>query len=462
MKSIKSVKKPSCMSQGISYVGKRKAETVNRGTLSSVPLTRAKTDSGQRDTLINVAPGFLPELPEAAMPGWIGEIVRAVCENSEVNPAAVLVSVLLNFAAMIDAPYIEYDGTKHHCRTNAVIIGQSSKSWKATSDAAVKRIFDGMPNQAQNIQSYMLTGESLIYAVGDGAHPLKNRHRNQLATAPGVSNKCLLFQEQEFRSALANAKRPGNSLSQIISGFFDYGCAKQVMKSGEISATGAHVVILARTCCLDYSLLRNDVQQSNGFASHFLWILFDRINLVPRPKSMPDSEVIRFRNIITECIQAANGLTEVKMSKPAAMLWSDIYPYLTHDVPGVTGAVLSRLEIHTIRIALIYALAAGRKKIQTQDLNAAYALVQYARESALYIFKGEANDNIKGKILCALHTAANQEMSRTEISSKVFNRNVDSDVIKDALNEMEKMNLIEVKKVSGTGRQKTVYKLASR
>ena len=462
-KSIKPGKRPNVMLAHAAYVNKQHEKALKPvGMSTSMPPTGSKTDSGQISTSIGVVTSVLPELPEAAMPGILGEVVRAVCMKSEVHPAYVLADVLSRIATQVSEPYIKYSSVQHHCRMNVVLVGNSSKSWKATSTNAVDRIFNGMPDKAQHLDGLLLTGESLIDAVRDETSLSGNKHRKQAVISPGITDKRLLFNDMEFRSALAYAKRPGSTLAATVSGLFDNGCAEQFVKSNKISATGAHVNILAHTSCVDFSALRNDVQQSNGFASLFLWLLVDRLKRVPRPKAMTDEDVEFFQKTIASRIQAAKCLTSVKMSKPAWKLWDDLYPGLTKDVPDIAGSVVSRSEIHTIRLALLYALVAGRKQIETKNLNAAHALVQYARESAFIVFKGSQGDNFKEKILCALHAAPKHEMSRTEISTNVFNKNVESVDIKAALREMAELKLITViKDTSKTGAPKTIFRLVS-
>lgn len=461
-KQTKSKKRPNVMFARAAYVNKQHEKALKPLGMSSMPPAGAKTDSGQMSTSIGVVTSVLPELPEAAMPGILGEVVRAVCMKSEVHPAYVLADVLSRIATQVSEPYIKYGSVQHHCCINVVLVGNSSKSWKATSTNAVDRIFDGMPDKAQHLDGLLLTGESLIDAVRDETSLSGNKHRKQAVISPGITDKRLLFKDMEFRSALAYAKRPGSTLAATVSGLFDNGCAEQFVKSNKISATGAHVNILAHTSCVDFSALRNDAQQSNGFASHFLWFLVDRLKQVPRPKSMTNENVELFQKSIASRILAAKCLTSVKMSKPAWELWDDIYPGLTKHVPNVAGSVVSRSEIHTIRLALLYALVAGHTTIMTADLIAAHALVQYARESAFIIFKGIQSDNHKDKILCALRTAPNHKMSRADINSKVFNRNTPSDVIKRALSEMVELKLITViKDTSKTGAPKTIFRLVS-
>lgn len=429
------------------------------GKLKKSVSLKTGSDLADKGTSHSLDTTALPLLPDKAMPGLLGDCVRAVCKTSEVHPSSALMGILSRFASHVSSPFIEYGGARHHCCINGVFVGNSPQSWRAMLFKDIDLIFDGIPNAVQKIQGNMLCGKSLIEPVRDNIPSYGPK-----GNASSVSNdKRLLFYEQEFRSALAHAKGPVNTLSQTISGLFNHGSASQNLKIGKISAQEAHVIVLAQTSCTNFSILRKEVEQSNGFASYFLWFLVDRPKEVPRPQGISDEELRHFQGLIANRIRGAEGLTLVKMTRQAKEMWDNRYSDLTKNVPGVVGVVVSRFEIQAIRLALLYAIVAGRKRIQTEDLRAAYALLQYARESACIIFNGEQQgDNYREKILCALNAAPNHELSRTQISG-VFNRNAASADIDAALQRMTELEQVKIdQKESTTGRKKTIVRLISK
>jgi len=429
------------------------------GKLEKSVSQKRNSDSAEKGTSLSIETSVGPRLPDEAMPGWLGNCVRAVCKKSEVHPSSALIGILSRLASHVSSPFIEYGGAQHHCCINGVFVGNSPQSWRAMSFKDIDRIFDGMPNAVQKIQGNMLCGKSLIEAVRDN---IRSYGPKDNAT-PGSVDKRLFFCEPEFRSALAHAKGPVNTLSQTISGLFNHGSASRNLKSGKISAKEAHVIVLAQTSCTDFSILRNEVKQSNGFASYFLWFLVDRPKEVPRPQGISDEEIRHFQGLIANRIRGAEGLTLVKMTRQAKKMWDNRYSGLTKNVPGVAGAVVSRFEIQAIRLAMLYAIVDGRKWIHKKDLLAACALLQYARESACIIFNGEQQgDNYMEKILCALNAAPNHELSRTEISG-VFSRNAASADIDAALQRMTELEQVKIdQKESTTGRKKTIVRLVSK
>ena len=400
------------------------------------------------------------ELSPEAFPGWIGDVVSCACRDSEAHPAAVLITLLLRFAAECQGPYVAIGDAKQWARTFAVIVGDSSRARKGTSSKPIIKLFSELKDPARYSPGPLSTGEGLIFAVRDATYGIDKKSGEEITVDPGVSDKRLFFHEEEFQQALASTRRDGNILSATIRGFFDDGNAEPVTKTNRIKATKAHVVILGHITRAELKLM-NHTQMFNGFANRFLWIYVKRLKLVALPKPIPKAELEKYRNIIVERLKEARKSREVRLSKPAKSFWQKIYRSLSGEYPGAVGAVTSRTETHTIRLALIYALALGHKCINTSDLKAALALVTYAQQTALGLFGEFAMDIQREKILDALRKAPEHQMSKTEISCNVFQKNVEAMEIKSILNGMEELGILQLEEVKTDGHKKTIVRLVS-
>lgn len=403
-----------------------------------------------------------PELHEKAFPGWIGEFTGHASEHSEADPVAILLSLLLRLAAEIYGVFYNLGDSKHRARTNAVIVGESSKARKGTSWKPVGRLFKGLKNSARVTPGPLSSGQGLIYAVRDEMLEFDKKTGEYKVKDPGITDKRLFVLDEEFEVALNSVKNRGNTLSATIRGLYDDGNSEPLTKTSRIKTTAAHVVILAHITRVELTTALNKVQMANGFGNRFLWILVRRQKPIAMPKPMLTSAVKRFRKILAKRIESAAGLGALKMTKEAEALWEDLYPELTMDFSGAAGALINRSETHAIRLAEIYALALGHKMIQPADLEAAVAVVKYSRESAAIIFQGCPDDSRKVKILQALRVADKNKMTLTDISVKVFNRNVGSEAIQKMLNDLESSKLVLIRKIKGNtaGRKKTLVKLA--
>ncbi len=402
-----------------------------------------------------------PIMSEKAYRGWIGDFVRLACAHSEADPVAILISLLLRFAAEIYGVFFKLGDSKQMARTNAVIVGESSKARKGTSWKPVDLLFKELKNSARVTPGPLSSGQGLIYNVRDKMLEYDKKTGEHNVKDPGITDKRLFVLDEEFEVALNSVKNQGNTLSATIRGFFDDGNAEPLTKTSRIKTTAAHVVILAHITKVELASALNKVQMANGFGNRFLWALVRRQKPIAIPKPMLNSEVKRFRKILAKNIKSAMGLGALKMTKKAEAFWEDSYPELTMDFSGAAGALVNRSETHAIRLAEIYALALGHKMIQTSDLEAAIAVVKYSRESTAHIFQGCPDDSRKVKILQAMRVADNNKMTKTEISDQVFKRNVKSEEIEKMLNDLEASKLVLIKKVRTTsGRPKTIVTLA--
>ena len=109
------------------------------------------------------------------------------------------------------------------------------------------------------------------------------------------------------------------------------------------------------------------------------------------------------------------------------------YPELSEGKPGLLGAITARAEAQVLRLSCIYALLDCSTKIKIEHHRAALALWNYCDRSARWIFGTSTGDKNADKILLALHRAGAVGMTRTEISERVFQRNISSDALSDAL-----------------------------
>ena len=422
-------------------------------------------DSGQNSATIDTCITDCPVLPKEAMPGWIGEFVKLVCKDSEVHPSAVLIALLLRFCAEILGPFIRIGDAKHRARTNAVIVGATSKARKGTSFAPIGALFAGLENSARVSPGPLSTGEGLIEAVRDERSEFDKKKQIVVIVDPGVTDKRLFVLDEELANALASMHRKDSTLSGVIRRFWDDGDLEPLNRHDKYKTTGAHVVILTHITKLELASNLDKVQMTNGFANRFLWLLVHRTKNVALPHPFPAKELENFRKIIVERIKAAKGLGEMHFSEKTRKLYTEVYDELTTEYPGVAGAIVGRSEAHVIRLALIYALAAGHSEIKTQDLKAALALVKTSNESVFTIFKdkgddkaGRQCDNRKDKILRALRNATDNKLSKTEIHG-VFNRKEISADIDKTLQELVSSEEVTIEKEKTGGADKTIYRL---
>jgi hypothetical protein len=134
-------------------------------------------------------------------------------------------------------------------------------------------------------------------------------------------------------------------------------------------------------------------------------------------------------------IEHAKDAGRIRLDPGARELWHHAYTtQLASTPPGIAGALLARAEAHVIRLALLYALADGERQINTEHLQAALALWDYAARSANWALQGATGDPLAEQIHAVLQ-AHPGGLTRSQISD-VLQHNRPAEQIHNALNAL--------------------------
>jgi hypothetical protein len=115
--------------------------------------------------------------------------------------------------------------------------------------------------------------------------------------------------------------------------------------------------------------------------------------------------------------------------------WVEMYDSLTEDRPGMFGMITARAEAQTLRLAILYALAAGVNEIGIGHLASAFAVWCYCEDSARHLFGDQLGDADADKLLNALRGSPGG-MTRTGIRD-LFGRNKKPEDLQRILNLLE-------------------------
>ncbi|MGH8603344.1 MAG: DNA-primase RepB domain-containing protein, partial [Gammaproteobacteria bacterium] len=338
-----------------------------------------------------------PVLPDAALIGIVGDVVRLATLDSEADPAAVLLTTLARAGATIGSGVFTTVGdTVHTPRLFTVLVGASSRSRKGTSYSPVEKVFRAtyerflvngnapFPLGLDLTISYgpLSSGEGLVHAVRDASETLDKEGK---PIDPGVDDKRLFVIEGEFGAVLKAAQRDGNTLSAILRSAWDHGNIQPLTKHNRIKATGAHVNFTGHITSQELHVLLQSSDIWNGFANRILWGTVKRTKHVPFPVAIPPGDLAEISTKLEVCIRHAYSDPDHPrlFDQAAAGKWGAIYESLTEDRAGVLGAVTSRSEAQVLRLALLYsALDPHASMIEVQHLKAAVAVWQFCDESA--------------------------------------------------------------------------------
>jgi hypothetical protein len=127
------------------------------------------------------------------------------------------------------------------------------------------------------------------------------------------------------------------------------------------------------------------------------------------------------------------------MDRNAREMWGRTYERLAVDQGGLFGAVTSRGEAHTIRLALLYALLDQSTYIRSEHVRAALAFWEYCEDSARYIFDALTADQ---KLM--LEFLNDGPKTKTDFLKGLFSRNRKAVAIQDDLDCLRRRGLIGV------------------
>jgi hypothetical protein len=380
-------------------------------------------------------------LSEEAYHGVAGELVHTIEPHSEADPAALLLQLLVSFGNVIGRkPHFMAEADQHFTNLFVVIVGKTAKGRKGTSLGHIRRILTTVDSGWSETRTMggLASGEGLIWAVRDETRdrePVKERGHivgyEEVVLDSGEEDKRLLVIEPEFARVLQVAEREANTLSAVMRQAWDSGDMNVLTKKQPARATGAHVSIIGHITKDELRRLLTDTAVANGFANRFLWVCARRSKSLPEGGALNAADIVPITNRIQSAVQFARTVEVMQRDDQARAIWREVYRELSEGKPGLLGAVTSRAEAQTMRLACLYALLDMSPVIRAEDLMAALAVWQYCETSARFIFGEALGDATADEILGALRNRP-QGMSRTEIREH-FQRNKRAEDIGRAL-----------------------------
>jgi Protein of unknown function (DUF3987) len=402
-------------------------------------------------------------MDEAAFIGLAGDFVRELEPHTEADPIALLLQFLVAFGNVIgNAPYYLVESDKHHANLFAVMVGNSAKGRKGTSGSRVRAITKLADETwaTERAASGLSSGEGLINSVRDRVERWDARESRNEVIDPGITDKRLLVTEPEFAGALSVMERHGNTLSPVIRNAWDGQRLQTLTRNSPLMATGAHISIIAHITADETRARLSRTDMANGFANRFLFCCVRRSKLLPHGGSSDDAAIERLGARLTEAVKFARQVGRVKMTEAATKAWTEVYPDLSAERPGLLGSITARAEAQTIRLALIYALLDAAfpgtdgtyppVAIDLPHLEAALAVWGYCDQSAARIFGDASGDPVVDEIEATLRRAPDG-MTRTDLSN-LFGRHRTSDQIGAALGALLRTGRARFEIVATTGR----------
>jgi hypothetical protein len=379
-----------------------------------------------------------PELSAEALYGLSGDIVKKILPETESHPAGLLVQTLMYFGNIIGrTAYYQVESDRHYGNLFAVRVGDTSKGRKGTGGNRINAVFENVDRVwfDTRVQSGLSSGEGLLVAVHDETIEEDKTGRPTVVEG-GVHDKRLVSYEGEFAQVLSVMQRQGATIATNLRNAWD-GKPMQTMTIKPRRATGHTISVLGDITAGELKHMLTQQDSTNGFANRFLWVYVHRTKLLPNGGADLDfaPEVERLQI----AIQFAKRQKRVFMDRNAREMWGRAYERLAVDQGGLFGAVTSRGEAHTIRLALLYALLDQSTHIRSEHLLAALAFWQYCEDSARYIF-----DALTADQQLMLEFLDDGRKTKTDFLKGLFKGNRKAQAIQDDLDRLRGRGLIGV------------------
>ena len=383
--------------------------------------------------------------------GVLGELVQTIAPQTEADPIAVLVQLLVMFGNCVGrTPIFRVGADVHHMNLFAAIVGTTAKSRKGMSKGQAQRIFEDVDPDwiKERMSGGLSSGEGLIWAVRDPIskqEPIKKGGRvveyQTVIVDHGIKDKRLLCIEAEFASVLKVMTRDGSTLSPVIRQAWDGQGLRTLTKTTPARATGSHISIVGHITADELRRYLEATETANGFGNRFLWVLAKRSQELPHGGQAVPLDYLAIA--LTDALAGARRSGEITRDGPANQLWEQVYSQLSAGRPGMLGAMTARAEAQAMRIASLFALADATHIIGVAHLQAALELWRYAFESAAWLFGDQLGDPVADAILSHLRRHYPESVTRTELRD-VFHRNQPASVIDRALAQLQEYKLATV------------------
>lgn len=388
-----------------------------------------------------------PTLPDAARYGLAGEILEAIEPHSEADPAALLVTLLATFGALVGAgPHALADGARHPACIWPLIVGQTAKARKGSSWTQVRRVLATADHgfAKDRILGGFGSGEALVDSVA------------------GDQDRRVLVVESEYGRILSVSKREGSTLATLLRQAWDGSRLQVRSRAGTAVADDAHVVVIGHITRGELLAKLAESDALGGSLNRFVIVAAQRSKLLPDGGNLDESVVNDFGRKFALFATQARTFGIIRRTPDAEDYWSQLYERLADDEPGgLLGSAIARDSAQILRMQVAYALLDGSKAIRPEHIQAAEAVWDYSRASAAGIFGERTGDTVADLILAELQRHGSEGLDGTGIH-EMLGRHVKADRINQAIALLEDRGLANKAKKATHGRPRLVLQLANK
>lgn len=393
-------------------------------------------------------PSPWPVMGPKAYHGLAGVIAKTIAKVSECDPAALLVDILVSFGSAVGAgPYMMVEATRHPPRLWMLQVGRTAKSRKGTTHDNISRLFRETDADWYDREiSGLASGEAIVAKMTDSHDPPVDRR--------------LLVMEREFAKILAVGSREGSNIIQMLQDAWDKDRLEIHRSKGSVVATNTHISIVGHITVDALRKRLTDSDIANGFANRFLFVCSKRTQLLSSGGGLSDEDMSRMGSALGTALEVARDVSRMERSLDGEALWHALYTGpMAAEIGGLVGELHARDDAQTMRLSMVFALLDGSEVIDTEHIEAAWAVWKYCADSAAHLFPTSTGNKRADKIYEELARCGG-EMTRKQIN-RLFHSNVRSEDLDAAIAVLVELGLVEQEEVPTRGRPAIVVRILS-
>jgi Primase C terminal 2 (PriCT-2) len=434
---------------------------------SAGPATTAPEPEPEPEPQPTAAPNWTKPPADVMFHGPLGEMVLKLDPMTEASAGGTLACLLTMYGNALGRNfYIPVGASRHFPNLYTWLVGPSAEGRKGTAaDNALMMMRALMPDWCENnIRRALNSGQGIIKVVRD----LDDEARNQTGGS-GVGDKRVMFLVAELGDTLAKAKADGNTILPTLRDFWDTGAGENTSVTRSMRVKGASVSWLGMITPEDLADQLELKELVTGSLNRVLMINVKRSKVLPgMPPVLDPSMVAPIAERIKENLKTLRSRTlfgnagiEIPITlSPDAEAMAVV---IKHEKEKGTRTWLdsgsARAFVQILRVALVYAVADGSKNVEPVHLQAAKAFVGHAERSIKKLASGGIKDPLAERILKHMREDPKEVLSRTEISSDVFNGHVSAAPLEEAIRVLLRLGMLAEETVPTKGRSRTVYRL---
>lgn len=441
----------------------RRSDLFGGSSLTLMPLASSRTDLAQLPIEGTVG---LTGLPSEAWCGWFDLFLRWVKPTTDAPFESIFAAGLQALSMAVGrAASISY-GRETYCNLYSVIVGPPGSLRKSTTVSRARTVIrEAFGTNFVCIARSAASGPGLLELFTEEE---LSGNRTILSPIPGQR---VLLDEPEFTALLKKTRRKGTAdLAEVLIDLYDGDDISPRTRVRPIRVEQPFFGIISTTTPenLDANLTGLDIEC--GLLPRFC--LFYGVERPPMAyPAAPDLGTLRsladgLRQIQRHAEQVGS-LGMRRLEGDSRGLWTMIYETLsqrTRSTSGSVRAMLERISVHVIKLALLYALQAGHVEIEVEDLQRAALVGTYLAETALLVPGGlqEAPTvRVEAKLLEYLASLPGDEWkSRSEIHHIVGGRIKAAELLA-SLTALVALGKLEDRAFGSRGRRIVKYRLAS-